>query len=115
MIVPSKYNIFSQIQDSENYFIVNLLSKQADILQPDEFSFLKDALERGKINSFLYNEFLEKGYFVDEAEENKNYRRKYLDFIDNRDQDEVQLFFVPNYILRPRRGPIHIRQGHSPW
>jgi uncharacterized protein len=97
MISPSKYNIFSQISDSEKYFIVNLLSKQADILQPSEYDSFKDALEGKKINSVLFNEFIEKGYFVDEQEERKTYRRKYLDFIDNRDHDEVQLFFVPNY------------------
>jgi len=35
---------------------------------------------------------------VDEKEENKVYRKKYLDFLDGREDDEVQLFFVPNYI-----------------
>jgi uncharacterized protein len=34
---------------------------------------------------------------IDAQEEEKLYRSKYLDFIDARDEDEVQLFFVPNY------------------
>lgn len=97
MIQPSKYNIFSQIKDSENYFIVNLLSKQADILKPSEFAFLNEAISGNEINSDLFNEFVEKGYFIDEKQESKNYRHKYLDFIDNRDHDEIQLFFVPTY------------------
>lgn len=97
MINPSKYNIFSQIKDSDNYFIVNLLSKQADILQPSEFNSFKNAIEAKEINSDLFKEFIVKGYFIDEKEESKNYRHKYLDFIDNRDHDEIQLFFIPNY------------------
>jgi uncharacterized protein len=42
-------------------------------------------------------ELSEKGYWIDENEELKLYRNKYLNFIDNRDDDEIQLFFVPNY------------------
>ena len=38
-----------------------------------------------------------KGYITDESEEKKEYRRKYLDFIDSREKDEVQIFFVTNY------------------
>ena len=38
-----------------------------------------------------------KGYITDESEEKKEFRRKYLDFIDSREKDEVQIFFVTNY------------------
>jgi len=34
---------------------------------------------------------------LDEAEETKLYRSRYLDFIDSRDKDEIQIFFVTNY------------------
>jgi uncharacterized protein len=34
---------------------------------------------------------------VDSKEEEKRYKQKYLDFIDNREKDEVQIFFVPWY------------------
>jgi uncharacterized protein len=40
---------------------------------------------------------IEKGYLVDSNTESKNYKKAYLDFIDNRDDDEIQIFFVPNY------------------
>ena len=43
------------------------------------------------------NELAEKGYLIEKDEEDKLYRNKYLDFIDERDDEEIQLFFVPNY------------------
>lgn len=39
----------------------------------------------------------EKGYLIDEAEESRIYRSRYLDFLDSRETDEIQLFFVTNY------------------
>jgi len=94
----SRYNIFSKIRDSENYFIVNLLSGNADIL--DKADALKiEAIRNGE--SFqedgFYNELIEKGYITEESREKKEYRKKYLDFIDSREKDEIQIFFVPNY------------------
>lgn len=94
----SKHNIFSKIKDSENFFIVNLLTGNADIV---------NSIDAAKINSVRNNETIigndfiaelqEKGYLTDEKEEDKLYRRKYLDFLDNREDEEIQLFFVPNY------------------
>jgi uncharacterized protein len=87
----SKHNIFSKVADSENYFIVNPLSGQADILEPDEAQrFIDNTLIDPQI-------YYEKGYLVDPKEEEKLFRKKYLDFIDERDSDEVQLFFTPWY------------------
>lgn len=94
----SKHNIFSKIKDSENFFIVNLLTGNADIVTPD-FAVLIDNVKNNepiKDESFV-NELFEKGYLADTEKEEKLYRSKYLDFIDNRDDDEIQLFFVPNY------------------
>ena len=34
---------------------------------------------------------------MDSDEEARLYRQKYLDFIDSRDKDEIQLFFITNY------------------
>jgi len=45
----------------------------------------------------FFDEFIEKGYITDESDEAGAYRRKYLDFIDSREKDEIQIFFVPNY------------------
>ena len=42
-------------------------------------------------------ELIGKGYVVDAAEEAQRYKRAYLDFVESRDSDEVQLFYVPNY------------------
>jgi len=94
----SKHNIFSKIKDSENFFIVNLLSGNADIVSPD-FERLITKIKYGEEieNENFRNDLIEKGYLVEEVEEEKLYRRKYLDFLDNRDDDELQLFFVPNY------------------
>lgn len=96
-MIFSKHNIFSRIKDSENYFIVNLLSGNADIVYPKEAGELKDFIS-GKNLSPEFSAGLEaKGYVVDEKEEERLYKSKYLDFMDTRDDDEVQLFFVPNY------------------
>ena len=87
----SKHNIFSKIKGSDNYYLINLLSGQADILEPDE--------AHQYINQTILNtqDYIEKGYLVDRAEEEKQFKTKYLNFIDEREKDELQLFFVPWY------------------
>ena len=87
----SRFNLFSKLRDSENYFIVNLLSGNADILGPAE--------AQGVIEGRFPNrqEFVEKGYLVEKDQEEHSYRMKYLDFLDKRDSGEIQIFFVPTY------------------
>lgn len=79
-MIFSKYNITSGIRDSENYFIVNLLSGNADILTPEDEEKMRAARE-GKdiINNEFKNDLIDKGYLINQAEESKEYRRKYLD------------------------------------
>ena len=87
----SKYNIFGPIRDSDHYFIMNPLTGSADILTP----------EKGReIASGAYtdiDEYVAKGYITDEDEERRRFRSRYLDFIEERDGSEVQIFFVPWY------------------
>ena len=87
----SKYNIFNRLNDSDEYFIVNLLSRNADILDAETAS----EYENGSLS--FPEEFVEKGYLVDPAEERKRFRLAYLDFLEARDSSEVQIFFVPTY------------------
>jgi uncharacterized protein len=96
-MIYSKHNIFSRIAGSDNYFIVNLLSGSADILNPAEGKMLNDFLDGKEIVQEFQESLKEQGYLVDETEEERLFRSRYLDFIDTRDGDEVQLFFVPNY------------------
>ncbi len=93
----SKHNIFSKITGSENYFIVNLLSGNADILYPKEAGQLQDYIDGKELAQDFFDTLVSKGYIVDEQKETALYRSKYLDFIDTRDKEELQLFFVPNY------------------
>jgi uncharacterized protein len=94
----SKHNIFSKIRDSENYFIVNPLSGNADILNTGDAGKLEILREGGDVPDQLFkDELTEKGYLADEAAENMKYRKKYLDFLDSRKKDEIQIFFVTNY------------------
>jgi len=93
----SKHNIFSKIIDSDNYFIVNLLTGEADILSADEAKTLEKFQTSGLDESNFANSLLEKGYFSDTKKEEKLFQNKYLDFMDAYDDEEVQLFFVPNY------------------
>ncbi|NVO10496.1 MAG: radical SAM protein [Bacteroidales bacterium] len=97
-MIFSKHNIFSKIKDSENFFIVNLLTGNADIVNStDAEKINKIRTNHPDIDDNFLKELTEKGYWVDEKEETKLYQSKYLDFIDSRDDDEIQLFFVPNY------------------
>lgn len=87
----SRYNILSKVHGGDGYLLVNLLSGQADLLDADEGA----RLERGEIRDDP--ELVEKGYVVDPAEEQKRYRRAYLDFVKGRETDEIQIFYVPTY------------------
>ncbi len=96
-MIYSKHNIFSKIKESDNYFIVNLLNGSADLLNPAEGSLIKDFLNGKTIPADFHENLTIQGYLIDAKEEELLYRSKYLDFIDSRDDDEIQLFFVPNY------------------
>lgn len=94
----SRYNIFSKIRDSENYFIINLLTGNADILNPDEAGKIKSVIECQPVTDQEFStELADKGYLLEEKEEVSLYRSRYLDFIDAREKDEIQIFFVTNY------------------
>ncbi len=94
----SKHNIFSRIRNSENYFIVNPLSGNADILDPSEAGKLDVVRQGGDPGDTAFlEELAAKGYLADIAGEEKLFRSKYLDFLDSREKDEIQIFFVTNY------------------
>lgn len=87
----SKHNIYGKLTDSENWFILNPLSGNADILTPDKAK----EIQNGKYSDI--EEYISKGYLSDEAEESRKYKFAYLDFIEERDNSEIQIFFVPRY------------------
>ena len=94
----SKHNIFSKIKGSDNFFIVNLLTGNADILNPSDAEKIVKVRNRENFSDDDFiRELSEKGYLAEEKEESKLFRAKYLDFLDSREDDEIQLFFVPNY------------------
>lgn len=85
----SKYNIISKVKDSDDWIVVNALYGQADILDHKT----REKLVAGEESP----EFIENGYLVDPAREKKLFRERYLKFLDDREKDEVQIFFVTNY------------------
>jgi uncharacterized protein len=87
----SRHNILSRLRDSEQWFVVNLLSGEADLLDAAEAEALRNADVAG------HPEFLQKGYVVEPEEEQARFRQAYADFVDARATDEVQLFYVPGY------------------
>ncbi len=97
LMIWSRHNIFSGITDSDNYFLVNLLRGSADTLSPEEGKMVRDLLNGHAIDEEFRKSLEAQGYLVDEKEEERLYRSRYLDFMDTRDEDEIQLFFVPNY------------------
>jgi len=86
----SKHNILVPIKDSDDFFVANPLSKSADIISESEMKLLNDQLDPS-------GDFTQRGYLVDEAKEKRDFKLAYLDFAEKREEDEVQLFFVPNY------------------
>jgi uncharacterized protein len=90
-VQPSRFNIVAPVADSDRSFVVNLLSGQADVLDAEEVSALEHGTEP------FAPELVAKGYVVDPEEEAARYRSAYLDFVDSREDDEVQLFYVPSY------------------
>ncbi|MCG8701341.1 MAG: radical SAM protein [Bacteroidales bacterium] len=87
----SKHNIISAIEDSNDYFIVNLLSRNADIISSKEAELIQIGNYPNK------KELIDKGYLVDPTIEKQIYHSEYLNFVDTREEDEFQLFFVPGY------------------
>jgi uncharacterized protein len=86
----SKHNIIVPVEGSDEYFIVNPLYKKADFISADELAQLKSETD-------IDDAFAKNGYLVDPEKEKKAFKYAYLDFVEQRDKDEVQLFFVPNY------------------
>ena len=96
-MIQSKHNIVSRVQDSEQFFAVNLLNGQADFLSGKEAMLLleEEQIQNGPAEQI--QDLIEKGYLTTPENEAKLYRNRYFDFVDQRDKEEVQLFFVPNY------------------
>ena len=92
----SKHNIISKVRNSDNYYIVNLLSGEADLLTANEAATLTNGGDIA-IDHQLTESLQAKGYLTDRGSEDKNFRLKYWDFTDQRDDEDVQLFFVMNY------------------
>ncbi len=86
----SRFNIISEIKDSDEFFILNSLYGSADVISSKTYSDLL----KGNPGD---NDFAARGYLVDPEVEKASFRKAYLKFLDERETDEVQLFFVPNY------------------
>lgn len=93
----SSQNIFSKVKDSENHFIVNLLTANADILEPREAEKLELIRNGGEADPDFMSQMADRGYLSDAASEKRLFRSKYYDALDDREQEEVQLFFILNY------------------
>ncbi len=88
---PSRFNIVAPVRGTDRHYVVNLLSGQADLLSAEEVRLLTQP------GQGYTDDMIGRGYVVDPAEEDRRYRQAYLDFLDGRDDDEVQLFYVPSY------------------
>jgi len=88
MIRKSLHNIILELKNNR-YFIMNLLLGEADILDENEYKKF--------LNEEPLEEFISKGYIIDSDYEKVLYNKKYLEFLALKEEDELQLFFVPNY------------------
>lgn len=92
----SKFNIVEQVAEQpDQVFVINLLSREADILTTDE----ADSLLKKQVptDPKLLTIFKKKGYVVEPDKEDTHWREMYLKFLNARRQGEVQVFFVPTY------------------
>lgn len=87
----SRFNILTRFKDGTQFLLVNLLSGQADIISREEEELLKTD------GTGIPEEFIQKGYWADPEAEAITYRLKYIDFLEQRDREEVQVLFVPTY------------------
>lgn len=90
-MIYSKHNVFGRIKNSDKWFLINPLWGNADILESEHAERYKSG------NAIDDAEFIASNYVVEEEEEQRYYRSEYLRHLDERDNDEVQLFFVPWY------------------
>ncbi|MBI5609494.1 MAG: radical SAM protein [Deltaproteobacteria bacterium] len=91
----SRHNILTPVHGSPQWLLANLLSGQADLLDPE----VAEPLARGELPpaGAALDELAQKGYAVEPAAEQKAFRQAYLEFVRNRESDEIQLFYVPTY------------------
>ena len=87
----SAYNILTPLADSDEYLLMNILTGNADILSKQE----AEDVRKGRVSDPV--PYREKGYVLDKGEESRLYKKAYLDFLDTRDEGEIQIFFVPWY------------------
>jgi uncharacterized protein len=87
----SRFNMVFPVVGTDQSYVVNLLSGQADVLNESEAQQLLHP------SGGFSEELIARGYVVNPEEESRRYREAYLEFIDGRDNDEVQLFYVPSY------------------
>lgn len=87
---PSRHNIVSRVHASDDYFVVNPLSGNADLLTPSEAEALAQ-------EGHSLPDFEARGYVVDEKREQSVVRERYLRFLAARDAEEIQVFFAPTY------------------
>ena len=90
----SKHNIFSRVRGREQWFLVNLLSGQADLLDKD----VADVIASGSPPPTAFADaFTEKGYWVEPAEEQRRYDEARARFTSAAAKEEIQLFFLLSY------------------
>lgn len=95
--ILSIHNILSKVEDSDNYLLVNVLHNSADVLTPEYHQWYLDFSQNKPIPEEFKQELIDKKYLIDADVEAKIFKNEYLKFIDERDKDEIQLFFVTNY------------------
>lgn len=88
----SAHNIISPIENTGKHILINVLSGHADIVSEEEMRILKNPPEGRYPQTFI-----EKGYVVDPDEEYQRYQIEYINFLEEREKEEIQLFFVPTY------------------
>jgi uncharacterized protein len=91
-LTPSKHNIISPLTEGHEYIIVNVFSGNADIISQDDMKLLQQPQKHS-----YPQEFIDKGYVSDSAREEMDFKLRYIEFLEERESEEIQVFFVPTY------------------
>ncbi|MEJ2662558.1 MAG: radical SAM protein [Spirochaetia bacterium] len=102
----SRHTIYSKMRDGNDYFLVNILTGSADIVSAPDM----EAIRAGTYKNI--HELEEKGYLIAPEAEESLVRRAYLDFLDKRDAEELQLFFAPWYTCNFNCSYCYQREYH---
>jgi uncharacterized protein len=97
-MISAKNNILVQINNSEEYAILNPISGSFDLMGPAEYDSLQSLMHGGSVDDELASYLRDRGYAYTTREEQETAIAKaYAEFQQESASSQAQLMFVPTY------------------